>query len=530
MPANWLVLLPPLIVLAAALITKRIRLSLTLGVISASLVATNLDLTATGWLIFNSFKQQLTDVDNWYAYAFVFLTGIIVVLLNYSGGTIALAKLITERLKTAKSAQYAAVLLSCCFFIDDYLSCLAVGHIMRPITDRLRIPKVKLAFLLASIPAPLAIAVPISSWVGVIVSRFDQVGISLAHGTVVAADPYSVFLQTIPFVFYSFIMLAGIWWLLYHELSFGMIKRHETIAVTTGNLFGGQAPIVTPADDQQFVAQSSLTDFLLPLLSLVGLIILGVLYQGGYWLLGGTHSLVQVFQQQLNLFPVLFGASASALLLSLGAALARAKIKLAAVPTIFRDGIKLMFGAILILLLAGVFGALLREHLHTGEYLASLLLRHVDLAFLPVMIFLVTFLIATATGSAWGTMAVAVPLVVPMVVTLLGVPTPLTAEQLYLLLPALGAILSGAAAGDHFSPVSGATVMSASSSGAYLIDHIKTQMAYAAPMILATAVAYLAVGWLPVMSGYYQAILALGAGLVTCFGLLLLLHKLYERR
>ncbi|HLB41015.1 MAG TPA: Na+/H+ antiporter NhaC family protein, partial [Candidatus Babeliales bacterium] len=490
----------------------------------------NLELSTTIYLILASFKQQLADLDNWYAYAFVFITGIIVVLLNYSGGTIALARLITDRLKTAKSAQFAAVLLSCCFFIDDYLSCLAVGHIMRPITDRLRIPKANLAFLLAAIPAPLAIAVPISSWVGVIVSRFDQVGISLDHGTVIAVDPYTVFLQTIPFVFYAVIMLAGVWFLLYREISFGTLKHHETVAATTGNLFGGQAPLVTPADTPQFVAQCSLTDFLLPILALVSLIIVGVLYQGGYWLLGGTHTLIQVFQQQLNLFPVLFVAAASALSISLLAALVRHKIQWTNVPQIFRDGIKLMFSAILILLLAGVFGTLLREHLHTGEYLANLLLSHIDLIFLPLMIFVVTFLVATATGSAWGTLAIVVPLAVPMIVTLLQLATPLAPDLLYLLLPSLGAILSGAAAGDHFSPISGATVMSASSSGAYLIDHIKTQMEYATPMILATMVAYLVVGWLAPVHSFWGVSLALVAGLATCFGLLLLLHKLYERR
>lgn len=531
---SWPVVLPPIIVLVIAFVTKNILLSLGLGVLSASVIATDGHILQAFSLVLNHLKNLLLDPDNLYGYGFVLIVGIVVVLLNQTGGTVALARLMTSRLKTAKSAKYAAILLSCCFFIDDYLSCLTVGHIMRPITDRLKIPKVKLAFILASIPAPLAIIAPISSWVGVIVSQFDQAGINLHAGAgqtgqLVAADPYNIFLQVIPFVFYSFIMLASIWFIIYQEISFGLMHKHETIAAMTGNLFGGQAPIRSTDEHELSSSVGSLTDFLFPILSLITLIFVGILYQGNYWLFGGTQtSVVAIFQQKYSLFPILFFAVFGSLILSILLALWRNKLNFNQLPKIFKDGINLMVTAIFILIIAALFGAILRDNLQTGFYLASLLLSHIDLIFLPAMIFVVSFLVAAATGSAWGTMAVVTPLTVPMIVALLQLQIPVSGAAIAILLPSLGAILAGAAAGDHFSPVSGVTVMSANSSGAYLIDHIKTQMFYATPAIIGTLVAYIVSGILFKFSLFYNVLCSFAAGTAVCFAMLLILSRIYR--
>ncbi|HLB93694.1 MAG TPA: Na+/H+ antiporter NhaC family protein [Candidatus Babeliales bacterium] len=528
---SWPVVLPPIVVLVIAFVTKNILLSLGLGVLSASVIATNGNILQALSLVLTHLKNLLLDPDNLYGYGFVLIVGIVVVLLNQTGGTVALARLMTNRLKTAKSAKYAAVLLSCCFFIDDYLSCLTVGHIMRPITDRLKIPKVKLAFILASIPAPLAIIAPISSWVGVIVSQFDQAGINLhtGAGQLIVADPYNIFLQVIPFVFYSFIMLAAIWFIIYQEISFGLMHKHETIAAKTGNLFGGQEPIIAAGDQELNSANSSLTDFLFPILSLITLIFLGILYQGNYWLFGGSQtSIIAIFQQKYSLFPILFWAVLSSLIFSILLALWRNKLNLNQLPKIFTDGINLMVMAILILIIAALFGAILRDNLQTGFYLASLLLSHIDLIFLPAMIFVVAFLVAAATGSAWGTMAVVTPLTVPMIVALLQLQIPVSGAAIAILLPSLGAILAGAAAGDHFSPVSGVTVMSASSSGSYLIDHIKTQMFYATPAIIGTLVAYIVSGALFKFSLLTNVLCSFAAGTAVCFAILLVLSRIYR--
>lgn len=528
---SWPVVLPPIVVLVIAFVTKNILLSLGLGVLSASVIATNGNILQALSLVLTHLKNLLLDPDNLYGYGFVLIVGIVVVLLNQTGGTVALARLMTSRLKTAKSAKYAAVLLSCCFFIDDYLSCLTVGHIMRPITDRLKIPKVKLAFILASIPAPLAIIAPISSWVGVIVSQFDQAGINLHTGTgqLIVADPYNIFLQAIPFVFYSFIMLASIWFIIYQEISFGLMHKHETIAAETGNLFGGQEPIIAAGDQELNSTNSSLTDFLFPILSLITLIFLGILYQGNYWLFGGSQtSIITIFQQKYSLFPILFWAVLSSLIFSILLALRRNKLNLNQLPKIFTDGINLMVMAILILIIAALFGAILRDNLQTGFYLASLLLSHIDLIFLPAMIFVVAFLVAAATGSAWGTMAVVTPLTVPMIVALLQLQIPVSGVAIAILLPSLGAILAGAAAGDHFSPVSGVTVMSASSSGSYLIDHIKTQMFYATPAIIGTLVAYIVSGALFKFSLLTNVLCSFAAGTAVCFAILLVLSRIYR--
>lgn len=533
MTDSWLVILPPVIVLLGAFITKNITLALRLGIFSASLVAADWQVITSFKLILGHLQQQFTDPDNLYLCLFVISIGILVMLFNHSGATLALANLIARKLKTTRSVKAASVLLSCLLFIDDYINCLTVGHVMRPVTDRLKIPRAKLAYLLDSMTAPVAVVAPISSWAGAIVSQLDQSGVNLHNSAdqLIAADPYSVYITAIPFIFYSFITIFSLWLIIYKELSFGLMHHHEQVALNTGNLFAGKAPLVIPTDSHVKIEQCSLWDFMIPVATLFGTILVGMLYQGDYWLLGGhVTSLKAVFQQKHNVFPLLCTAGIAALIAGFSLAVARRKIDFAHTVTIFKQGFAVMWQALTIIALSWIFGALLRDDLQTGVYLANTLLSDLNLIYLPAMLFVVTAIISAATGNSWGALAIIIPITIPMVISLLKVTTPAAASAVFVLLPSLGAIFSGAAAGGHVSPISDTTVMSANSSGTYLIDHIKTQILYATPAIIATIIAFLIAGICMQLHAWEIVTVALSTGIAVCGLVLLVLNKFYKRK
>ncbi|HLB94021.1 MAG TPA: Na+/H+ antiporter NhaC family protein [Candidatus Babeliales bacterium] len=533
MSDSWLVLLPPLLVLFSAFVTKNITMALGLGILSAGLIAANGSLIDSLSLILDHTVHQFSDPDNLYLCGFVISIGILVMLFNHSGATIALANIIAKKLKTTRSVKTASVLLSCLLFIDDYINCLTVGHIMRPVTDRLKIPRAKLAYLLDSMTAPVAVIAPISSWAGAIVSQLDQSGVNLHCNSdqLIAADPYTVYLAAIPFIFYSFITIFSIWLIIYKELSFGLMHKHEQTALVTGNLFAGKTPLVVPTDSHVKLENCSLWDFIVPIVTLFSTIILGILYQGDYCLFGGHQAeLLTIFKQKYNIFPILFTAGIAALAAGFIMGYLRQKIDRAHTIMIFKQGFKIMGLALTIIGLSWIFGALLRDNLQTGIFLANNLLGHLNLIYLPAMIFIVTAIISAATGNSWGALAIIIPITIPMVISLLKLTTPAAANSVYLLLPSLGAIFSGAAAGGHVSPISDTTVMSANSSGSYLLDHIKTQILYASPAIIATIIAFLVAGILMHKPIWEITTASLSIGILLCGIILLLLNKLYKSK
>ena len=204
MSDTWLVLLPPLIVLGFALLSRNIITSLILGVLSAAFIATDFSPIAT--ITKSAFQtwETLSYIDNVTLYIFLICMGILVSLLNSSGAAQAFGNVITRRLSNARSAESASMLLSLCLFIDDYLNSLTVGYVMHPLTDRFRIPRAKLAYLIDAMTAPLCILVPISSWMAWIVRQFEVSGISLdqVENPIILADPFYVYLNTLPYVFY----------------------------------------------------------------------------------------------------------------------------------------------------------------------------------------------------------------------------------------------------------------------------------------------------------------------------------------
>jgi len=515
MTSSWLVLTPPIIVLVLALITKRLNPSLIIGIIWAALVATDFNIFKGVKLVGTGLWTKLSDPNTFYIYAFLILLGTVVSLVIKTGGAAAFTQFASKKLKTKKMAESTSLLFSFSLFIDDYLSNSTVGYVMRPLTDKFKVARAKLAFLVHSVATPLVAIAPVSGWSGMITQKLAEakIGPAATQGTNIVGNPYGVYITSIPFIFYSFLMLISVIFIVRRNVSFGPMAAHEKIAAKTGNLTGGQKDTAIPLGDSHNKT-GTLADLFVPLFTLATAMTLCTLF---------LHKIIT----DPSSFLALFIAGSVTVVVSLIFSFTRNKIKSSDTTGLFKEGFKLMKDPIIMLFLASILGLLIQDYLMTGYYLADLLVDSVSLALIPLMVFLLSASIAVATGTSWGTIAIMTPIVIPMVVKLSQVTTPAAAIGIPLLLPAIGAFLSGAVCGDHISPVSETTVMAANSAGSTPVVHAITQFFYALPAVLCTCLAFLLAGY-GSMAGYSNLIswtFAFGICMPLCLGLLYILGK-----
>lgn len=513
---QWFVLLPPLIILGAAFFTRNIILSVILGIVSAAFVAAHGLPLQTAQITYHYFMKQLLDIENLNVYGFVIILGGIITLINTTGGICQFSKLITKRLQSTKAVESSSLILSCFLCIDDYLSALTTGCIMKPLTDQMRIARVKLAFLVNTMASPIVVLVPISSWVALIVRQLKISGVSTQPGSVVSAEPFYLYLQSIPFVLYSFILVGSVWFIVRRHISYGPMHTQEVTAQQTGNLFGGLEPRF-PADTQPHAPNHAvyLSDFFVPILSLITFTLIGIPVSGGYHLFGGPHNLLEAFRHT-NIFTVLMASATASFIISCAWALVRHVIAMREIPSIVWEGFKLTYTSVVIIFCALIFSSIIDQELHTGNYLAGLLLPHVNIIFLPLIIFLISTLTALGTGSSWGTIGVVVPITIPIV----SACAQACGMDMITLLPiSIGAILSGAVAGAQLCPISDPVTMASISAGCYQIDHVKTQAWYLVPVITSTSIAFLISEILP-LHGAMNGFVSSGIGLLLCVTLI----------
>lgn len=544
MELSYYSLIPPIIVLVLGYMTHNIWLSLLVGIISASAIATHLSpidtITMTALKIWDNLEFDKIFVpsrfwESWNAFIciFLFVLGIIVTLLRHSGGAFAYGRMIKRYLRNKKSAETSSLMLSILLFMDDYFSSLTVGSVMRPITDLYKIPRAKLAFLVDSMAAPLAILCPFSSWVAAIIGFLRDNGVSSAANkdTLILASPLTTYLHMIPFVFYSFIIVASSFFIVRKRISFGLMGKHELIAETTGNLYGGRIDVKPPSYDPHDKNKdtASVFDFLIPIAILLLSVIGGLLYSGDWIVFCGTRSCIDAFQNSTA--PIaLFTGGIVALILCTLFYLVRRKITFSEILPLYKEGILLMLPAIVILILAWTLGDLLRHNLMTGQYLASIMIGSINKAMFPLIFFVISWLIAFSLGTSWGTAAIMFPIAIPLIISFLGLETPATIDQIPILFPVLGAVLSGAVAGDHISPISDTTVMSATSSGSHHMDHVRTQFTYAIPLSCSTALAFLVAGLLNSYNLWIVYGASIAIGILSSFILLSILNRFSKKR
>lgn len=522
---SHLVLIPPFFILATLYLTKNLNLAFTLGIISSSLVAARGSILNAASLLLNNLFTQISDIHYFYMYGFLIIIGILIMLLNQSGGADAFAESITKKIKSARSVESSSLAISSLLFIDDYLSNLTVGCVLKPLTDLFKIPRAKLAYLVHSMSGPLVILVPISSWVAMIIGQLDNAGINQhAASSRVFADPFFIYLSTLPFIFYSLFTIVSVIIIVQKKISFGPMHIHEIIAKKTGNLWGGKTAIGQHCA-QACERSSRPLDLILPLILLMITIIMGILLSGGYWMFGGGNSLIQSFKSNTNSFFVFFFSSLITVAASFVFALMRNTMSIGEVPYIIKSGFNLMIGAIITLFFASLFGLFLKNDLALGTYFADAVSSTLPHFAIPAIVFFISSLIAILTGTSWGTIALMLPVCVQLLCSLTQTCSG-SASDIPLLFPTLGAIFSGAVCGDHISPLSETTIMAATSTGSYPMDHTITQIFYTFPAIIVTFGSFLLVGFLiPHYGITVSLIVSLVLGMISLLTTLSLANK-----
>ncbi len=529
MDMSWMVVVPPLIVILLAAITKRILFALSVGVVSASLIVADGNIFkaciyAVKRVLLTIQITHVTSLEgflastNFLMVLFFLLLGVLITMIRYSGAAYAYGAYVMRKIKTARGVQVASLVLSNCFFIDDYFASITVGSVMQSITDHFQIPRVKLALLISSLAAPLAILVPLSTWIADLLGLLRNTGVGLdASGTIIASAPYSFYLSSVPFMMYAIIIVVSIWYMVLTKASYGIIARHERIAEKTGDLFGGKIPVAQRNAEisEELKKSSTLFDFLLPISLLFGLTIVLVLWTGNWVYFGGSNNLTLTLQQGRMFVSLFFGVVGS-VFITMVYYLFRQRIQLKKLPSLIHEGMAMMTDSICMLLLIWTLSGIIRDDLNTGAYLANLLIGQVRVAFFPLMFFALTAFISTLMGTAWGAIGILVPLAFSMVPTFLALPLPLDPAQIPLLSALLGAIVCGAVVGNHMSPIADVMLMSATSAGAYHLDVVKSQIQLTVPTVFASLLAYYVVGLtLDRYGSFVSALAGICCGLVA---------------
>jgi len=369
---------------------------------------------------------------------------------------------------------------------------------MYPLTDTQRIPRAKLAYLIDTMSTSLAILCPFSSWVAAIMGFLRDNGVNehVTATTLIVANPLTTFINIVPFIFYSFISVASVWYVVRRRISFGIMKKHEDIAQQTGNLFGGAENVkFNEREIEHNPLHTTLLEFFLPMIVLLICVVGGILYSGQWSAFGGNNSFLTACQESSAAAGLFIGGNLALVICTIFF-IYRGRIQIRKLPSIYWQGIKLMVSAVVVLMLAWTLGELLRTQLHTGDYLASLMAGSVNITLLPVILFGAASIISFTIGSAWGTAAMLFPIAIPLVLSMTQAPLHPGLAQVPMLFPVLGAVLSGCLVGNHIGPISDTTIMSSMSTNCRLKDHICTQIQYALPGVVVTGIAFLVSGLL----------------------------------
>lgn len=517
---QWFVLVPPVIILLTAFFTHNIILSVVVGIGSASLVLAGGSPIAAAGIALASFVDQLMKTANIPLYGFLIILGGIIALINQTGGICRFSQLFTSRVRSKKTIESSSLLISFLLGVDDYLSVLTAGCIIKPLADSQKIPRSKLAFILNTMGSPLMVLVPISSWIAFIVSQLTAAGVNTTPQALVPMDPFYLYLKSIPFIFYSFIVIGSVWFIVRRRISYGPMHQQEVIAQQTGNLFGGRNPrFKSDTTGPTPSAHASLIDFIVPIASLVLFTAIGLPWGGGYWFFGGTYGLLESFTHLgTNIFSVLMFAATGSFVLSCTVAIIRKSLTIRQVPGLLWNALTLMYSSIVIIFCAMIFGGMI-EKLQTGQYLATLILPYVHATLLPLIIFVISMLTALAVGSSWGTITINIPIALPiMIASAQQTGQPLAT----VLVLAIGSILSGAIAGAQLCPISDPVTMASTSAGCYQIDHIKTQSWYLIPVVAGTCIAFIANIFLPLhgaLNGFASSAIGLAVSVCLLYGI-----------
>ena len=511
----WFSILPPLIAIALALTLHEVVTSLFVGVwLGCFLLAGYNPFAALLMTIDQYVAPALADSDHASIVIFSLLLGGMVGVIGKMGGTKAIVEAVTPLATSARRAQFATWLAGLAIFFDDYANTLIVGNTMRPLTDRLKVSREKLAYIVDSTAAPVAAIVFVSTWVGYQISLIGD-GLELAAAQsgsnpalaaqLAAASPFDVFIRSIPYLFYPILAIFAVAVFILSRRDFGPMLQAERRAASGGGLYRPGAQLAADMDRELGSVPDNVPlhwwNGVLPVFAVVVVVTVGLIYTGVNALGEGETVTLRAILGNADPFATLLWGSLAGCIVGILLAVGQRILSLSDAIGALVSGVKAMTLAIIILVLAWSLGSVTGS-LSTASFLSSVLSDRLPLELLPVTVFIIAATVSFATGTSWGTMAVLIPLVVPLSVAMggnLG-----GGAETGLLLGSLASVLAGSIFGDHCSPISDTTVMSSMASGCDHMDHVKTQLPYAL-MVAAVAVAALLVSSLMFRSSPWAA-------------------------
>lgn len=493
--AGWLSILPPVIAIVLALLTKEVFSSLLAGIFTGMVIycfSTGQSMVAAVSYVFQMMASKIAD--NGHMLIFLALLGGLVIVVTKAGGSKAYGKWASKKLKSPVSAKLATAILGMLIFIDDYFNCLTVGTVMRPITDKHHIPREKLAYIIDSTAAPICILAPISSWAAAVSSELDSVG------------GFQAFLQVIPYNLYAILTLAMVIVICVTDFDFGPMKQAAKEAADQEY----KDEQMEQEGTMKVSAQGSTWDLVVPMLVLISCSILGMAYVGGFF--SGVP-----FSEAVGVHPtagLTLGAFA-ALITAMVMYLPRKLMTFREFMEGITEGTKTMVSAMMILIFAWSLSGVCRELIGTGEFVSGLVkASDISLGLLPAIIFTVSSFLAFSMGTAWGTFG----MLIPIVTMICAGP-----EGAEIVIPTLGATLAGSVYGDHCSPISDTTILSSTGAKCEHIRHVETQIPYASLVAGVCLIGYLITGIVK------NPWITLGASLGLLFISFGVIHKIQEK-
>ena len=494
MYASFWSLVPPIIAIVLALITKEVYSSLFIGILAGALFYSGFNFELTVNHLFSpGFIGVLSDRYNVGILVFLVILGTMVAMMNKAGGSAAFGRWAKEHIHTRVGAQLATILLGCLIFIDDYFNCLTVGSVMRPVTDRHNVSRSKLSYLIDATAAPVCIIAPISSWAAAVT------------GLVEGEDGFSIFMSAIPFNFYALLTIVMMVAMVLMKMEFGPMRTHELNAIK-GDIFTTEDRPYANEVGEEGNPNGRVLDLVLPVCVLIVCCIIGMIYTGGFF--SGTD-LITAFSDCDASVGLAYG-SAFGLLFTIIFYLIRRIITFKDAMGCLPEGFKAMVPAILILTMAWSLKGM-TDSLGAAEFVAGAMESCAAglMNFLPAIIFLVACGLAFASGTSWGTFGILIPIVVAV----------FQGTDHTMMIISISACMAGAVCGDHCSPISDTTIMASAGGQCNHVNHVNTQLPYTVLCAAVSFVTYIVAGFVK------TAWIALPVGIILMLAVLFVIKS-----
>lgn len=471
--ATVFALLPPVIAIGLALITKDVYTSLLAGIITGGLLYSNFNLELMINTIFfqedGGMVYKLADAWNVGILVFLVMLGILVSMLNKAGGSAAFGKWASKHIKTRIGAQISVMILGVLIFVDDYFNCLTVGSVMRPVTDRHKVSRAKLSYIIDATAAPVCIIAPISSWAAAVTSSVPEDS---------GINGFAVFLQTIPYNLYAILTLVMVLLVTVLRVDFGPMKKHEMNAIA-GDLFTTPGRPYEGNEEEVINEKAHVLDLILPVAVLIASCIVAMVYTGGFF---EGASFVDAFAASDASVGLVLGGAVT-LVFTFIYYMMRDVLSFEEFAKCIPEGFQSMIAPILILTMAWTLSGM--TNLLGAKYFVADLVANSASAmqgFLPMIIFLVAAFLAFATGTSWGTFSILIPIVIGVF------------PEGQMMVISIASCLAGAVCGDHCSPISDTTIMASAGGHCEHVNHVVTQLPYVLVVGSVCMVGYLLIG------------------------------------